>query len=311
MKINVTRENMSFEDAFRRFILHKRAIGCAEGTLETYVWDFRKFCRYIDPRTSCSGLQTRQIQDVMNRIADEGLARNTIRHYSATLSSFLSWAREEGLTDAHCQLYHGEETVPATYSEADLKKLLRKPNMKTCDFPEFRNWVIVSLLINNGIRAATVRAIQNRDLHLDEGVIYLRHTKRKKALTIPLCPALVSSLAEYVGIRKGQLDEPLFVNENGTPMTESGLQSAIQRYNRSRGVSLGSLHAFRHTFARMYLVDCKGDALMLQKLLGHETLDMTRHYVKLFDADIVEDFKTHSPLERLQKMQKIKLLSSK
>ena len=56
---------------------------------------------------------------------------------------------------------------------------------------------------------------------------------------------------------------------------------------------------FRHTFARMYLVECGGDALKLQKLLGHTTLQMTQHYVRLFDTDLVKDFQDHSPLEAL------------
>ena len=299
MKLRVTPEKVTFEEAFRQFILHKQAVGLSLGTLETYVYDFKKFSHYIDPRTDISGLQSGTIQVVTGRIANEGLSKNTVRHYTATLSSFLSWARDEGLTEARCEIFHGEESVPETYTEAELMKLLKRPEKGSCTFPEFRNWTIVCLLINNGIRAATVRAILNRDVDLDEGVIYLRHTKRRKALTIPLSSAMVSVLTEYRNVRKGRPEEPLFVNENGTRMSESGLQSAIERYNKSRGVSHTSIHAFRHTFARMYLKDCKGDALMLQKLLGHETLDMTRHYVKLFDADLVEDFKEHSPLDKL------------
>ena len=46
----------------------------------------------------------------------------------------------------------------------------------------------------------------------------------------------------------------------------------------SRGVRKTSTHLLRHTFAKKYLVYCGGNALMLQKLLGHSTLDMTKHY---------------------------------
>lgn len=71
-------------------------------------------------------------------------------------------------------------------------------------------------------------------------------------------------------------------------------------YNRSRGVEKTSIHLFRHTFARKYLVDCGGDAFMLQKLLGHSTLAMTKHYCAIYDADISKNFDRFSPLAQLQ-----------
>ena len=49
----------------------------------------------------------------------------------------------------------------------------------------------------------------------------------------------------------------------------------IVKYNNSRGVERTSIHAFRHTFARKYLVDCGGDAFSLQRLMDHSTLKMT------------------------------------
>ena len=56
---------------------------------------------------------------------------------------------------------------------------------------------------------------------------------------------------------------------------------------------------FRHTFARKYLVDCGGDAFMLQKLLGHSTLVMTKRYCAIFDADIAKNYDRVSPLAQM------------
>ena len=38
---------------------------------------------------------------------------------------------------------------------------------------------------------------------------------------------------------------------------------------------------------------------MLQKLLGHSTLDMTKHYCAIFDTEITKDFDSFSPLAKL------------
>ena len=75
------------------------------------------------------------------------------------------------------------------------------------------------------------------------------------------------------------------------------LRTYEQHFNR--GVERTSIHAFRHTFARKYLVDCGGDAFTLQQIMGHSTLKMTRHYCNIFNDDIIENHEQRSPLAHL------------
>ena len=42
-----------------------------------------------------------------------------------------------------------------------------------------------------------------------------------------------------------------------------------------------------------------GDTFRLQKILGHSTLEMTRHYVNLFSADLKKDYDDFSPLNTM------------
>ena len=91
----------------------------------------------------------------------------------------------------------------------------------------------------------------------------------------------------------------LFCDEYGRMLTENALRLAITHYNHSRGVEKTSIHLFRHTFARKYLVDCGGNAFTLQKLLGHATLKMTKHYCNIYDADIAKSFDRFSPLAQM------------
>ena len=82
--------------------------------------------------------------------------------------------------------------------------------MRKCSFSEYRNWVIINLLLNNGCRAASIRNITNKDVDLNNQVIYLRHTKNKKSQVIPLCSLLCGILNEYMRIRGGSDDDFLF-----------------------------------------------------------------------------------------------------
>ena len=155
--------------------------------------------------------------------------------------------------------------------------------------------------MNCGCRASTVRNIQNRDVDLKARQIIFRHNKNGKIQVVPLCSRMVIILNDYMAVRKGKPEEYLFCTQYGDQLTESALRTAIVRYNRSRGVAKTSLHLFRHSFARKYLVDCGGDAFMLQRLLGHSTLNMTKHYCAIFDADISKNYDRISPLEQLNK----------
>lgn len=304
-RIYNARRVITIEDAFFQFIIDKKALGLSEKTIKTYIYDFNTLGKYIDVSKPISAVHKRDFQEVFGKMSDLGLSRNTVRHYSATAKSFLSWCGQNGLCDVKIDLFKGEESVPKTYTQDELKRLLKRPNFAKCSFTELRNWTIINLLVNDGCRASTVRGIKICDVQLEDGALYLRQMKRRKTITVPLSDALVLVLRQYLKIRKGKPDEPLFCNEDGSEMTEAGLHSAITRYNHSRGVANTSIHAFRHTFARMYLVDCDGDALKLQRILGHSTLDMTRHYAKMFDADIIAD-RQRSPLEVLQQ-KKIKM----
>ncbi len=118
---------------------------------------------------------------------------------------------------------------------------------------------------------------------------------------------MVSILREYMPIRSGTPEDYLFCDQYGGMLSMNGLRLAVARHNQSRGVEKTSTHLYRHTFARKYLVDCGGDAFMLQKLLGHSTLKMTKHYCAIYDADIAKDYDRFSPLAQLnQSKEKIR-----
>lgn len=295
MKTSVT-----IADTFQDFLASKKATGVSEKTLATYGQHFSAIGKHLSPNIPINSLCKADLDSMVSSMRDSGLAANSIKSYTRTMKSFLSWCNAAGITRLNLPLYKAEETIKETYTDEELKRLIKKPDMKKCEFPEYRNWVIVNLLLNNGCRAATIRNIQMQDVDIENKVIYLRHTKNKRAQVIPLCDALCGVLREYMRIRGGNEGEYLFPNENGSQLTENALRCSIARYNRRRGVEKTSIHLFRHTFAKKYLVDCGGNAFTLQRLLGHSTLDMTKHYCAIFDADIAKNYDSFSPLAQLQ-----------
>lgn len=298
-----TQQRITVKQTFSLFLTAAASRGVKKKTLETYEQHFRAISKRLDVEQAVHDLSKDDLDGMITTMRDDALSDLSINSYTRTLKVFLSWCNEEGYSSTTISLYKASEAVKETYTDTELLELLKKPRAG-CNFCEYRNWVIINFLLNSGCRAATVRNIQNQDVDLSGRQIVLRHTKSGRTQVIPLCSSMVSILREYMSIRNGERADYLFCNEFGDFLSENGLRLAIAKYNRSRGVSRTSIHAFRHTFARKYLVDCGGDAFSLQKIMGHSTLNMTRHYCNIFNTDIVQNHELRSPLAQMSRAKR-------
>ena len=297
IKIKIQR---TAKECFEDFLLAKKGSGAADKTLKTYHDHFVAAGKHMDWNKNMDSISMKDINQMVASLRDHHLSPRTIASYMTTIKVFFSWAREEHMTTLNIPLYKCEDGTKDTYTDEELSILLEKPNPRKCPFSEYRNWVIINFLLNSGCRAATIRNIKIADVDLSSGLCYFRHTKNKKAQISPLCAEMRAILKEYLKIRHGSDDDYLFPNEYNEQMTENGLRCAIERYNRSRGIEKTSIHMFRHTFAKKYLLDCGGNAFTLQKLLGHSSLEMTQKYCAIFNADIMRNYDEHSPLAQIQ-----------
>ena len=296
----------SVEEVFNDFVLSQTAQGLSDITITTYRHHIRSISNHLDIQKPLEALTRKDLETMVVSMRVAGLAHNSISSYCRVLRTFLNWCRRCGLNVPELPNIKDKETVKEAYTDAELLALLKRPS-KSCSFCEYRNWVIVNFLMNSGCRSASIRNIQNRDVDLETRQIILRHNKNGKIQTVPLCSQMVSILREYMPIRSGTPEDYLFCDQYGGMLSMNGLRLAIARHNQSRGVEKTSTHLYRHTFARKYLVDCGGDAFMLQKLLGHSTLKMTKHYCAIYDADIAKDYDRFSPLAQLnQPKEKIR-----
>ena len=295
-------KRQTIEEIYGNFLSAAASRGVKDKTLDTYRQHFHAISKRLDVELPIAELTKQDLEDMILSMREDQLADSSISSYTRTLKTFLSWCNEEGYTKVNIPIYRAADTVKETYTDEELLALLKKPE-GDCSFCEYRNWVIINFLLNSGCRAATVRNIQEQDVDLSRRQILFRHTKNGSIQVIPLCSSMIAILREYMAIREANSTEYLFCDEFGGQLTENALRLAITRYNKSRGVERTSIHAFRHTFARKYLVDCGGDAFSLQKLMGHSTLNMTKHYCNIFNDDILRNHEQRSPLSQMQKMK--------
>lgn len=91
----------------------------------------------------------------------------------------------------------------------------------------------------------------------------------------------------------------VFLTMDGHSITQQTVAQVLHR--SAYRVRLKHLypHLLPHTFAVRYLVN-GDDAFSLQKILGHESLDMTRRYVKLANTDVKKKHQASCPVQMLQ-----------
>lgn len=197
-------------------------------------------------------------------------------------------------------LVKATKQVKPTYTDEELDRLLKKPNIKAknASFSEYRNWVIVNYLLSTGNRVATICNIKNKNVNLTTSTIILEKTKNRKEQVIPISRSMNIILKEYMSYRQGEAEDYLFCNQSGYKFTEDACKHAISKYNKKRGVRKTSCHIFRHTFAKKWILN-GGDIFRLQKLLGHSSMEMVREYVEMFAEDLQQSYNDFNPLESM------------
>ena len=93
--------------------------------------------------------------------------------------------------------------------------------------------------------------------------IHLKQVKNRHQQFVPLSPALKEVLLDYLKTWEWKSSDFLFPTYEGKSLKVRSFQCAIERYNKGRGVSKTSVHLFRHTFAKNYILGAKVDAYPL------------------------------------------------
>ena len=148
-----------------------------------------------------------------------------------------------------------------------LKKRLRAE-------PDLRWYFIVWTLAATGARISEL--VRMRVEHVRAGRFDI-FSKGGKIRRIYFPDELRGELLEWMDRPSG----PLFLNSRGKPITPRGISIRLKELAESYGVnpSVVHPHSFRHLFAKNFL-QRDSDISLLADLLGHETVETTRIYLR-------------------------------
>jgi len=240
----------------------------------------------------------------INRIPlPENLAASTVHGYARAIRSFGTFLMEEGYTEENVFLALKPPKLPKKIieplSEDEIRRILTVIPRDTIE--GLRNYAIFLLLLDTGIRLSEMLTLKLEAIDFGEGVFKVMG-KGAKEREVPLGSTAQRALIRYIELARPQPLNPnnpfVFLNMEGTQGTQQMVAQMLKRVAKRAHLKHLYPHLLRHTFAVRYLMN-GGDAFSLQKILGHESLDMTRRYVELANTDIKKKHLVFSPVDNL------------
>ncbi len=239
------------------------------------------------------------------RPQSKGLSGHAVNTYLRAIRAFWSWLlREEIITSnpfSKVKVPKPPRKVISTFSEKQLNSIFKSINTATP--AGFRDWTMILMLLDTGLRASELVGLTMNNVNLEEGMVKV-FGKGSKERVVPIGAKVQRALWKYLQRHRPQPANPLcstlFLTAVGNPITTDRLRTIIEKYARKariEGVRC-SPHTFRHTCAISYLRN-GGDVFSLQRILGHSSLEIVRIYVNLAEADIKACHRRFSPADNM------------
>ena len=257
IKINTKDNSKTLDEAFDAFQQLNKIKDLSEATIIFYEYSYKTFTEFYSGENQCNSLELQIINNFIMYLKENRNVNNiSINTFLNGLRSFINYCIKLGYTEPFkIPKIKAIKKIKETYKDKELELLLKKPDMKKCRFSEYRNWVFINYLMATGNRVSTILNIKIEDIDFDNDTIILKKTKNRNQQIIPISNSLKIILLEYLKYRKGTGEDYLFCNPKGNKTTANCIKISIRQYNNSRGVKKTSIHLFRHTFAKDWILN--------------------------------------------------------
>lgn len=183
-----------------------------------------------------------------------------------------------------------KKILPA-FSTEQVKTILR-----ACEHP--RDLAICLLLLDSGLRASELLALNVGDVNIKTGIVTVKSGKGQKSRVSYIGAKAQKALTQYLLTRnKPESDHALFLSlTSGERLRLFGLAQLMERIRKRTGIEQCSAHTFRRTFA----ITCLRNGMniyVLAKIMGHVDITVLKQYLDLADDDTQTAHKKHGPAD--------------
>lgn len=252
-------------DVVAQFGDYQRARGFSPKTIKRRQLTLGQFQRLLTPAHLFDATDS----DVQEFLLAHDSPRT--RHaYRSDLSVFYRWAVRRNLTTNDPTTLVDPIRVPKTLPRPVPAAMVR-PLIEYAPTEEMR--LAVALAAFAGLRVAEIAHIDADDVDMVRNRITVRNGKGGKDREIPLHPSLRRLLEPRVR-KSGRLFQ----------VKPETLSRSVAKYLRESGVD-HTCHSLRATFATELAEVARGDVLLVQTLLGHDSPTTSMTYIGLRGTD--------------------------
>lgn len=278
-------QRSSVLDAFEMFLLDCEARQFTKHTLRFYRGRLSLFVRWCDENNiDTIGVVTaihlrRYLVDTQHRDVSSAY----LHSHARALRTFFNYCVRDELLEsspfARVQMPRLEKKVLEALSPTDVMQVLA-----ACDTE--RDHALVLFLLDSGVRASELCALDVADVDLSTGTVHVRMGKGQKGRIVYIGARTRKQLIRYLRLERESTSDALFVSQrDGERLTYYGLAQALKRLRTDTQVPHCSAHAMRRTFA----INCLRGGMniyVLAKLMGHADILVLRQYLSLVEDDL-------------------------
>ena len=149
-----------------------------------------------------------------------------------------------------------------------------------------RERALILLFLDTGLRVSELSRLKIDNVNLESSSVEIipdGSGRKSKGRTVYFGSTTRKALWVYLNGR--DKNEYIFLTIDHHQMNRNTIRQLLSKLGRSIGLNGVHPHRFRHTFAIQYLRN-SGDVFTLQRLLGHSTLEMVKHYLSIGRSDV-------------------------
>lgn len=310
---------MTFEREITGFIEHIKAKSFSPRTVDAYRLHVAAFATFLDryyPRIRKPNEITREIIDDYQQFIRQARAidgrqpaNTTVRLKLNAVRAFFRYLLERDLIlrDPTAVIVAPKEEMRLTRrvpSSDEALEVLR--SVEPHDPTSTRDRAILELLYASAIRTSELCNLKISEVDLKDQTATIVRGKGGKTRIVPIG----QYAAHYIGLYlrdarkrllRGQRTDPgnLFLSAIGTPLNRQTINRAVfDKINRRLdGDKRLTCYSFRHASATGLIANGVDIAYVAQ-LLGHESLETTKRYLKIEIGDLKEQHARFHPRER-------------
>jgi len=283
---SIVLNNKSLEELAK---VHQKLVlkGYSEHTLRNYKHELAQFFKYFE-NFDLKNVDKEQIENYIFYMLDkykiseskQNVAINAIKFY---YEKVLGMPREY----YDIQRPKGVKSLPNVMSQEEVFKLINYPK-------NIKHKAVLYTIYSCGLRMSEVLNLRIKDIHSDEGFVFVKGGKGKKDRHTVLSKHLVELLREYY--KKEKPSYWLFEGRDGGKYSPKSVQAIFRKAQQATGVNpWATPHTLRHSFAT-HLLESGENLRNIQIMLGHDSSKTTEIYTHVIN---VSNKKIQNPLDNM------------